>query len=90
MTAGQATYDLRRLRTHGLIERVPHTHRYTVTDHGLQTAMLLTRIHDRILPSSLADQLDPASTADSAKPPSTTNTSSTHSPTRTESRHLRT
>ena len=41
VTAGQATYDLRRLRTHGLIERVPHTHRYTVTDYGLHTAMLL-------------------------------------------------
>ena len=27
VTAGQATYDLRRLRSHGLIERVPRTHR---------------------------------------------------------------
>jgi hypothetical protein len=63
VTAGQATYDLRRLRTHGMIERVPHTHRYTVSDHGLQTAMLLTRIHDRILPTGLADQLDPTSSS---------------------------
>ena len=29
------TYDLRRLNTHGLIERIPHTHRYQVTDTGL-------------------------------------------------------
>ena len=36
------TYDLRRLRTHGLIERIAHTHRYQVTDHGLHTAMFLT------------------------------------------------
>ena len=28
------TYDLRRLRLHGLIERIPHTRRYTVTDIG--------------------------------------------------------
>ena len=25
MTSGQITYDLRRLRLHGLIERIPHT-----------------------------------------------------------------
>ena len=46
-----------------MIERVPHTHRYTVTDQGLQTAMLLTRLHDRILPAGLADQLEPASSS---------------------------
>lgn len=27
MTSGQITYDLRRLRSHGLIERIPRTHR---------------------------------------------------------------
>ena len=35
ITAGQMTYDLRRLRAHGLIERVPRTRRYTVTETGL-------------------------------------------------------
>jgi hypothetical protein len=45
ITPGQATYDLRRLREHGLIERIPHTHRYQVTSTGLRHAMLLTRIH---------------------------------------------
>jgi hypothetical protein len=30
-TAGQMTYDLRRLREHHLITRIPHTHRYQVT-----------------------------------------------------------
>src|SRR5450756_2133968 len=39
---GQTTYDLRRLRTHGLIEKIAHTHRYNVTDYGLHTAMFLT------------------------------------------------
>jgi hypothetical protein len=63
MSAGQTTYDLRRLRTHGLIERIPHSHRYQVTDTGLHTAMLLTRVHDRLLPTGLAYLNDPASTA---------------------------
>jgi hypothetical protein len=48
------TYDLRRLRTHGLIERIADTHRYQVTYHGLHTAMFLTRLHDRLLPTGLA------------------------------------
>ena len=60
VTAGQTTYDLRRLRSHGLIERVPHSHRYRVTDTGLRTAMLITRVHDRLLPTALAHQAAPA------------------------------
>jgi hypothetical protein len=51
---GQTTYDLRRLRTHGLIEKIAHTHRYNVTDYGLHTAMFLTRVHERLLPTGLA------------------------------------
>ncbi|MGH3538460.1 MAG: hypothetical protein ACRDQJ_09200, partial [Pseudonocardiaceae bacterium] len=35
ITAGQMSYDLRRLRAHGLITRVPGSHRYRVTDTGL-------------------------------------------------------
>ncbi|HKX13620.1 MAG TPA: hypothetical protein VJN19_00380, partial [Propionibacteriaceae bacterium] len=58
-TASQTTYDLRRLRSHGLIERLPHSHRYRVTDTGLRTAMLLTRVHDRFLPTALAYQAAP-------------------------------
>jgi hypothetical protein len=54
VTAGQMTYDLRRLRTHGLISKIAHTHRYQLTDHGLSTAMFLTRVHDRLLPTGLA------------------------------------
>lgn len=38
LTSGQATYDLRRLRHHGLIERIPHSHRYRVTTDGHRTA----------------------------------------------------
>ncbi len=54
MTPGQMTYDLRRLRLHGLIERIPRTHRYRVTDEGLRTALLFTRVYARILRPGLA------------------------------------
>jgi hypothetical protein len=54
VSTGQMTYDLRRLRTHQLIERIPGTHRYRVTSTGLHTAMFLTRLHDRVLPAGLA------------------------------------
>ena len=59
ITPGQATYDLRRLREHGLIERIPHTHRYQVTPAGLRHAMFLTRVHDRILRAGLAELTGP-------------------------------
>src|SRR5262249_51227492 len=55
MTSGQITYDLRRLRTHGLIERIPRTHRYQVTDHGLRHALFLTRAHNRFPRTGLAE-----------------------------------
>jgi hypothetical protein len=54
ITAGRMTYDLRRLRLHGLIERVPDSHRYLVTDHGWRSALALTRVHTRVLRPSLA------------------------------------
>jgi hypothetical protein len=62
ITPGQATYDLRRLREHGLIQRIPHTHRYQVTGTGMRHAMFLTRIHDRLLAAGLAELNGPAST----------------------------
>jgi hypothetical protein len=39
---------------HGLIERVPETHRYQVTDRGWRSALALTRVHSRVLRPSLA------------------------------------
>jgi hypothetical protein len=45
--AGHMTYDLRRLRLHGLIERVPHRHRYRITDQGARLAVLYVRIYAR-------------------------------------------
>ena len=58
MTPGRMTYDLRRLRLHGLIERLPGTHRYTVTDHGFRIAIFLTRVHTRLIRPGLAQALD--------------------------------
>jgi len=54
MTPGRMTYDLRRLRLHGLIARLPHSHRYRVTHEGLRTALFFTRVYARILRPGLA------------------------------------
>lgn len=51
---GKMTYDLRRLRCHGLIERIPRTHRYRVTGEGFRTATFLSRLHGRVLHRGLA------------------------------------
>ncbi|PVZ07848.1 hypothetical protein, partial [Actinomycetospora cinnamomea] len=59
ITAGKMTYDLRRLRAHGLITRVPHSHRYQVTNIGLQQALLFTHAHDHLLRTGLAETTDP-------------------------------
>lgn len=48
------TYDLRRLRLHGLIERIEGTHRYQLTAHGLKTAMFYSRVYNRILRPGLS------------------------------------
>ena len=59
MTAGQMTYDLRRLRLHQIIERGPHTNRYHVTPFGLQVAVFFTRTHNRLLRTGLSQICDP-------------------------------
>jgi hypothetical protein len=54
MTMGQMSYHLRRLRLHGMIERIPRTHRYRVTRQGARTALFSTRIYNRLLRPGLA------------------------------------
>jgi hypothetical protein len=54
MTPGQMTYQLRRLRLHGLIERIAGSHRYRVTISGLRIALFYTRTYNRILRPGLA------------------------------------
>ncbi|HEX2310474.1 MAG TPA: hypothetical protein VHH91_07135 [Vicinamibacterales bacterium] len=57
-TARQMTYDLRRLRRKGLIERQPRTRRYTLTADGRRLAVFFTKTYTRIVCPSLAE-LDP-------------------------------
>lgn len=54
MTPGKMTYDLRRLRLHGLIERIPNSHRYRVTDFGFRSALFVTRAYTRLLRPGLS------------------------------------
>lgn len=58
-TGRHATYDLRRLRRKGLIQRIPHTHRYQLTPTGRRVAVLFTKTHSRVLAPGLVT-LDPA------------------------------
>jgi hypothetical protein len=51
----RVTYDLRRLRLRGLIERLPHSHRYRVTDTGFRTAAFCLKIYGRLLRPGLAE-----------------------------------
>jgi hypothetical protein len=55
MTNGQISYDLRRLRAHQIIQRIPHSRAYQVTADGLTTiALFLTRLTQRLLIPGLA------------------------------------
>ena len=51
---GRATYDLRRLRLRGLIERVPRSNRYAVTAAGLRSAMCYHRVFARVMRPALS------------------------------------
>jgi hypothetical protein len=58
------TYHLRRLRLHGLIERIARTHRYRLTDSGWRTALFCTRTYNRILRPGLAQVIPEAALDD--------------------------
>lgn len=45
----QMTYDLRRLRLTGLIQRLPHSNLYQLTDDGIRIAVFYTKIYNRLL-----------------------------------------
>ena len=47
-TAGAMTYDLRRLRLHGIVHRAPGTQRYTLTSTGAQAAFFYTTLHRQL------------------------------------------
>ncbi len=52
---GRMTYDLRRLRLHGIIERIPRSHRYQLSPEGLRIALFFSRTHARLLRPKLAE-----------------------------------
>ena len=54
ITQGAITYQLRRLRFHGMIARLPGSFRYRVTDYGLRAALFFTRLYNRLLRPALA------------------------------------
>jgi hypothetical protein len=57
ISPGALTYQLRRLRLHGMIERLPKTQRYRVTEHGFRAALFFTRLYNRLLRPGLAAAL---------------------------------
>jgi len=59
ISPGRMSYDLRRLRLHGLIERIPLTQRYRLTTFGLKTALFYSRVYQRLLRPGLSQLHDP-------------------------------
>jgi hypothetical protein len=59
ITQGRMSYDLRRLRLHGIIERIAKTHRYRLTAAGMKTAFLYSRLYLRALRPGLSLLHDP-------------------------------
>jgi DNA-binding HxlR family transcriptional regulator len=57
ISQGAMTYQLRRLRLHGLIERLPNSFRYRVTEFGFRAALFFTRLYNRLLRPGLAAAL---------------------------------
>ena len=59
-SASQTTYDLRRLRLHGLVHRMEGTNTYTLTAEGLRVAVFYTKVHARLLRPLIAAADQPA------------------------------
>jgi hypothetical protein len=55
----QMTYDLRKLRLHGLIERIPRTNTYVLTPEGTRVALFYTKLHGRLLRPLIASADQP-------------------------------
>ena len=63
------TYQLRRLRLHRLIERIPGSFRYRVTHLGFRVALFFTRLYNRLLRPGLAASLSQPAATDIAIAP---------------------
>ncbi len=55
ITSGQMTYQLRRLKLHGLIERIPRTNRYELTDWGRRVIVFYHRLYARVLRPTMSE-----------------------------------
>jgi len=58
--SGQMSYDLRRLRLHGLIQRLPRSNRYVLTPEGIRVAVFYSKLQNRLLRPLLAADQPPA------------------------------
>ncbi len=56
----QMSYDLRRLRLHGLIERLPRSNTYLLTGEGIRVAVFYSKLQNRLLCPLLAADQPPA------------------------------
>ena len=54
-TSAQASYDLRRLRLKGFVERVAGTNTYRPTEHGLRIAAFFTQLSARVVVPTMTD-----------------------------------
>jgi hypothetical protein len=59
-TPSQMSYDLRRLRLHGLIRRVPRSNRYFLTQEGIRVAVFYSKLQNRLLRPLLEADKPPA------------------------------
>ena len=57
---GRMTYQLRRLRLRGLIERIPKTHRYHVSEAGLHAALFYVCSFSRVIRPTACDLKTPS------------------------------
>ncbi|MGO9498359.1 MAG: hypothetical protein ACLQA5_16885 [Solirubrobacteraceae bacterium] len=56
------SYDLRRLRLHGLIQRIPRKNTYVLTPDGIRVAVFYTKLRNRLLRPLLDADKPPAKT----------------------------
>ena len=59
-SATKMSYDLRRLRLHGLIQRLPRSNTYVLTGEGIRVAVFYTKLQNRLLRPLLEADKPPA------------------------------
>ena len=59
-SANKMSYDLRRLRLHGLIQRLPRSNTYVLTSEGIRVAVFYSKLQNRLLRPLLEADKQPA------------------------------